>query len=208
MNNEKVIGVDEANYSPSLAGSCQVTALYPINFVEGVDDSKKLARHYLYELYGELRKPENSIYFTVAADPHIIDIAGIYEARSIAIITSLIGLRLLLSKKVEGHTPVLLDGFWSATLIARFQKMTGFLCYPGSDKSDYAVAAASIVSRTMADMSFTGAEKIWGPYGMDSDHGSLSARHREELRRRGPCPWHRINYAKGWWKRIMEGRNE
>ena len=69
-------GVDESNYSPSLAGDCVVCALVRTGrIVEGATDSKKLSQKRRLELFAELQK--ESLYYVVPATPNSINVVNI-----------------------------------------------------------------------------------------------------------------------------------
>jgi len=79
-------------------------------------------------------------------------------------------------------------------------------CLIDADNKVYTVSAASIVARVYADALFEGFGKFYPGYGFEHDHGSPSKAHIEALRKAGPSPYHRTNYAVGWWERIRKGK--
>ncbi len=201
MNHDKfVIGVDENNYSPSIAGPVTVTALYPIKFVPGVNDSKRLAARKRVALYARIQK--NSIYAVVPANIVQIRELGIYEARNIAIVAAVRMLLDTLGRRQIDRVQV--DGKWSRNLMERFVAETNQYWEEASDANDYAVAAASIIGKEYTDIMFMGAGATWQGYGMEHDHGSPGEAHKQALRSKGPSPWHRPrNYASDWWHAIL-----
>lgn len=209
MRDENIIvGIDEANYSPSLAGDCVVVALTPITKVEGVGDSKKISKQRQLELFDPLVKQSK---FSVAlATVGMIDQIGIYDARNIAIENALIALR----RQMNGDWPyvgrVIIDGKWPYHLLRDFAKTSGDLPVEGIVKADetiYECGAASIIARVYADALFGGWDQFYPGYSLGQSHGSPSQVMYRQLYEKGPTPIFRtINYAADWWKRILKDR--
>ena len=65
----------------------------------------------------------------------------------------------------------------------------------GGDASQPAIAAASIIAKTLRDHIMARAEQRFPGYGFAGHKGYPSPSHREALMRLGPCPLHRLSYA-------------
>ena len=203
-----ICGIDEVNFSPSLAGDCVVCAFARTGkLIEGVADSKTLSQKRRLELFAELQG--ESLYYVVPATPNAISRVNIYLARNIAAITAIEGLNMLL---ISAGYPVpekyLLDGYWSKLWLRTFSARAHTLVegIVGGDAVIYEISAASIVAKCYVDALFAGWERLYPLWGLGRDHGSLSDKHLAEIRAKGPSPLHRVGrYAPNWWKKIREG---
>jgi ribonuclease HII len=65
----------------------------------------------------------------------------------------------------------------------------------GGDGRSLAVAAASIVAKTVRDAFMTRLASEHPAYGFDRHKGYGTPDHLAALDRHGPCPWHRFSYA-------------
>jgi ribonuclease HII len=206
MAHELIVGVDENNFSPSIAGDCIVTALAAKEKVEGVKDSKILTHKQRLHLFSELQK--HSQYIVVPASVNLISEVGIYEARNLGIILALQGMQRVLDKEVH----VIIDGPFSKKWMDKFNAAVpgwSIECLVDGDTKIYEVSAASIIGRVYADALFAGFGQFYPGYGFEIDHGAPSKKHYEALRRMGPSPFHRWRgYAPEWWKSIQGGMNE
>lgn len=208
-----IIGVDECNFSPSLAGDCVVCSLVALEKVEGVRDSKKLSKRQHLDLFSELQK--KSIYSIAIATVNSINAIGIYESRNKAIKSSLLSLDSILKQQgKEGFTindNVIIDGYWSKKWLDYFSSsfavnIEGLV--RGDDKI-YEIGAASIVGRVYADALLEGFGNFYPGYRIEKNHGSPDPKSYAKLYECGPTPIHRtINYAKNWWKKILKDRYE
>ena len=204
------IGVDESNFSPSLAGDCVVCALIRTGEeVRGVTDSKQLSAKKRLELFTELQK--SSLYYVVPATPNSISKVNIYLARNIAIATAITGLLSVISvddtfDDKQFPQKVLIDGYWSKRWLQVFSEAT-LLEVEGvvrGDETVYEISAASIVAKVYCDALFAGWEKLYPEWGIGCDHGSLSDKHLAEIRAKGPSPLHRVGaYGRNWWEKIF-----
>ena len=204
-----VVGVDEVNFSPSLAGDCGVAAVWlPPELLSRatlpVNDSKVLSHEGRIKAFSYLL--DRAVFAFQPAS--VADIAkfGIYEARNIAALSALDALAIRLKKlgfaEIDhvvcdsslGHG--LSDSKWKDKLVVI--KRAG--------KKSFVVAAASVIAKVYNDALFCGWGAFWPGYGMERDHGSLSIEHRKALAERGPSPVHRrVNYAPKWWASILGG---
>lgn len=199
---KKIIAVDEANFSPSLAGDCVVCALLSLRKVEGVKDSKKLAHKRRLELFKKLQK--SSLYSIVPATVNEINSTGIYMARNMAILSAV---RKLLFSQNYGIKNVLIDGYFSKKWLKFFSVdlRVPVECMVNGDDLVYECSAASIMARVYADALFQGFGEFYPGYNLEKCHGSPDKRMYEALRKKGPSPYHRTGYGKGWWEKIMKG---
>lgn len=203
-----ITGVDESNFSPSLAGDCIVCAFARTGRqVEGVDDSKKLTPKRRLELFPELQK--ESLYYVVPATPNSISRINIYLARNIAVFSAIKGLSALLSfSGVERPEKCIIDGYWSQSWLRVLSQELG-LPVEGlinGDESVYEISAASIIAKCYCDALFAGWERMYPNWAINCHHGALTKEDKTVLRARGPSPLHRVGkYGTTWWKNILEG---
>lgn len=202
-----IIGVDECNFSPSLAGDCIVCSLFARERVEGVGDSKKIPKKRQLELFAELQS--KSIYSVVPATVNAINIEGVYVARNRAIASS-VGM-LLMELKDQGIEceDIIIDGYWSQKWLQRLSLGWGHNYFAKGlirgDSKVYEISAASIVARVYADALFEGWNAFYPDYRLNRNHGSPDQVMYAKIRESGPCPIHRTNYGKKWWNLIMRG---
>ena len=209
MDTSRVIGVDEANFSPSLAGDCVIVALYAIERVEGVTDSKKLSKKEHKRLFAELQ--DKSVYHISLANVNNFPYRGISDSRNFGIIESVHGVLEVLPPNWRPTVArIQLDGNYGKKWMKEFRKSFNPLevdAIVRGDSKIYEIGAASIIARVYADALFEGWNKFWPGYRLNQNHGSPDSAMYEALREKGPSPMHRTRaYAKKWWSRIMKGK--
>lgn len=208
-----ILGVDEVNFSPSLACECVVCCYYnPTGQkIKGVTDSKKVPKVTQRRLFKDLI---NEGIFTVSlATVNSIDHVGIYVARNYAIISAVQEMLLELEHLDVplNDVEVILDGKWSKQWLEIFKTETGipFKGVIHGDALIYEISCASIVARVYADMLFEGYDKFWKGYNLNHNHGSPDPIMYKKLRSSGPSPAFRTKgYAEKWWARIMAGKQK
>lgn len=205
-----IIGVDEVNFSPSIAGDCVVCALLPTSKVTGVRDSKLLTHEQRLAIWPELAK--HSAYTIALATVHDINQIGIHLARNNAIISAA---RQLLDKLYAmqistTEASILVDGYFSAAALNLMRRKIGIpvTSLIKADKGVYEVAAASIAAKVYVDALFAGFGAFYPGYNLETNHGSPDPIMYHRLRERGPTPYHRTNYGKSWWGKIMAGEDD
>lgn len=206
-----VIGIDEVNYSPSIAGDTIICAcrMFEDPPKELMKDSKKTNLKQRLRAFDWLQW--NSLYVIEVASVNHIGLFGVHAARSLAMYRAamgIIGLSNLLADKPGIEFVAVVDGPPIKEL-AELWKM----CPPDNadlgfviDGDDYvpAISAASIAAKVYVDAMFEGWEKFWPGCGMNNDHGSPSKRHEEFLKQWGPSPIHRQRgYAPDWWTTLI-----
>jgi len=179
-------GVDEAGRGP-LAGPVVAAAVIlpdgadPDRELAGLDDSKKLSAK-RREALAKVIRARCAVALGVA-EPAEIDRLNILHATMAAMTRALAGLKtrpgLALIDGNRVPDPLPLD----ARAIV------------GGDGSEPAIAAASIIAKTVRDQIMTEADARFPGYGFAGHKGYPSAAHRDALARFGPCPIHRLSYA-------------
>jgi ribonuclease HII len=204
-----ILGIDECNFSPSLAGDCIVCCYYNPSGekIKGVTDSKKVIKITQRRLFKQLT--DKGIFTIVPATVNMIDNLGIYIARNYAIIGA-VELMLLELEHLDvplNDIEVQLDGYWSKVWLETFKTETGinFKGIIGGDAKVYEISAASIVARVYADMIFCGYDRFWPGYNLNMCHGSPDKIMYKKLQQNGPSPAFRTKgYGAKWWEKIMK----
>ena len=194
------IGIDESNYSPSLAGPC-VVAVYKQRgqLPKSVRDSKVLTAKQRMRLYRTLSRRGD--YTVTLAMPSDIARLGIYEARNLAAreaITRIVGKRPK-HESVQIHADTSL---WHG--LRKWASEQGYRLTTRKGGDNW-VWAASIFAKVNADAMFYGWGKLLQKWGPDFGRGSVRKRDKELLKTTGPTPFHRVRgYAKEWWKKLLK----
>jgi len=178
-------GVDEAGRGP-LAGPVVAAAvlLAPGQSIRGAGDSKALRPDRRVELAEHIRA-EAVAWGIGRADPGEIDRINILQATLVAMSRALAALPGMPERlHVDGDRAPLLPGYRGmvATLV-------------GGDRLCNAVGAASILAKVTRDAEMCALDRRYPGYGFAAHKGYATARHREALRRLGPCPAHRRSFA-------------
>lgn len=182
-----VAGVDEAGRGP-LAGPLFVgAAILPKDLGDSphwlrlVRDSKKLSPSQREEALMELERHALAL-STGRAEAWEIDLLGLTRA-----------IRLALERALRGF-PIQPD-----YLLLDFMRPLpeGLPCEAivKGDDLCYSIAAASIVAKVMRDRWMRDADRRFPGYGFARHKGYATFRHREALKRLGPCPIHRRSFA-------------
>ncbi len=179
----RVAGVDEVGRGP-LAGAvvCAAVILDPARPIAGLDDSKRLTARRREALAALIR--ERALAWALGrAEVEEIDRLNILQATLRAMVRAVEGLTLC-------PTLVLVDG----------NRVPPGLRAParavvGGDGCEPAIAAASILAKTVRDAEMVAAEQHWPGYGFARHKGYGTRDHLEALHRLGPCPLHRRSFA-------------
>lgn len=187
-----IAGVDEAGRGP-LAGPVVAAAviLHPDHPIEGLRDSKKLSARRRERLAAEIR--ERALAFAVAsASVEEIDRLNILRATLLAMTRAIEGLDPRPRHvRIDGNRAPRLDGMRVETVI-------------GGDDQDPAIAAASILAKTVRDGLMLQYAEQFPAYGFERHMGYSTAVHMAALREHGPCEIHRRSFAPV--ARVINGR--
>lgn len=201
-----IIGIDENNFSPSIAGDCAVTAYATKKKIRGVKDSKQLSHEKRLELFAKLQ--DTGIYVVTLASVSDINRIGIYEARNFSIEAAASTLiKKLIYHGIKGGE-IIIDGKFSKEWINFYDySLHGWSVSAmiNGDEKIYEISAASIIGKVYIDSLFQGFGAFYPGYDLEKCHGSPSKTMYAKLRESGPTPYHRTNYGLGWWEKIMKG---
>ncbi len=179
----RLAGVDEAGRGP-LAGPVIAAAviLCPDDPIEGLRDSKKLSARQRERLAAEIRQRAHA--FAIAsASVEEIDELNILRATLLAMKRAVEGLDPQPTHvRVDGNRAPVLPGIAVQTLI-------------DGDNLDPAIAAASILAKTVRDQLMLDYAEQFPGYGFEKHKGYGTAVHMAALRELGPCEIHRRSFA-------------
>ena len=177
-----ICGVDEAGRGP-LAGPVVAAAviLDPQQPIAGLNDSKKLTAARRAALAVEIR--EKALAWALAeASAQEIDRINILQASLLAMQRAVSGLSLMPQK-------VLVDGNKCPVLACPVEAIVG------GDGKVAAIAAASILAKTVRDALMQELHACYPQYGFDRHKGYPTALHLAALREHGISPVHRRSYG-------------
>jgi ribonuclease HII len=155
-------------------------AAAPFAVLEGLTDSKLLthaAREHLYP--GILRSAARVSW--VAYSPSAIDRVGLHRC-------NLAALGRALESFGGEYCLAVVDGFDLKRADLRACSIVG------GDYKSAAVAAASVVAKVVRDRLMKALAPLYPEYGFAEHMGYGTDRHREALRRYGPCVLHRLSF--------------
>ncbi|MGL5632099.1 MAG: ribonuclease HII [Azovibrio sp.] len=175
-------GVDEAGRGP-LAGPVVAAAviLDPDNPIPGLNDSEKLSEKRRNELAKEIRS--KSLAWAVAlASPEEIDQINILQASFLAMSRAVAALHIQPARAV-------VDGNRCPKLNIPVEAVVQ------GDGKVAAIAAASILAKTVRDEMMLELHQQYPHYSFDRHKGYPTAAHVAALQTHGPCPEHRKSFA-------------
>ena len=178
----RVAGVDEAGRGP-LAGPVIAAAviLDPARPIEGLDDSKRLAPDTRERLAAAIRA--RALAWAVGrAGVDEIDRHNVLQATLLAMARAVAALR-------PRPDYALVDGDRWPPLPCPGETVVG------GDAREPAIAAASILAKTVRDAEMVALDRRFPGYGFAAHKGYATPAHLEALRRLGPCPAHRRSFA-------------
>lgn len=190
---KNICGIDEVGRGCLFGDVVSCAIIMPKDeYIEGVNDSKKLSPKKREELYTKIL--ESSIAVGIGrANPDIIDKVNIKMATHISMINALENLRDKEGKKIIADC-VLIDAETIETGI--FQK-----AIIKGDESCYSIACASIIAKVYRDNLCNKWAEKYPHYGIEKHKGYATKYHREALKAYGPTEMHRksfLNNIKSW----------
>ena len=176
-----ICGIDEAGRGP-LAGpvSCAAVIMPKGQYIQGVDDSKKVPEQKREELFEIITK--NAVAYNVVMIDHImIDKINILQATKKGMEQAAKGLKIL-------PDIILVDAVKGLDLPCRYESIIK------GDELSYNIAAASILAKVTRDRYMREMDKIYPQYGFKSSKGYGTKSHLEALKKWGICPIHRLSF--------------
>ncbi|MCE1225681.1 MAG: ribonuclease HII [Geobacteraceae bacterium] len=180
---KRIAGIDEAGRGP-LAGPVVAAAviLHPGQSIEGVNDSKKLSEKRREQLFELIIKQAAAIGIG-QADAEIIDRINILQATRQAMLEAVRALPV-------PPDYLLIDGI--TTIASSLPQQT----IKQGDSRSASIAAASIIAKVTRDRLMQDYDQRYPTYGFARHKGYGSALHLSALQKHGPCPIHRMTFAR------------
>ena len=182
---EWVAGVDEVGRGP-LAGPvvCCAVIMPKNDFIEGVDDSKKLSEKKREKLY-DLIKEKAVAYCIKEISPQEIDQINILEAVKKCMTEAVNGLSvkpdITLVDGVDTHLSI------NAEYVTK------------GDAKSYTIGCASILAKVYRDRLMCEYAKEFPQYGFEKHKGYGTKIHIDTIKEIGPCKLHRKTFIKNFW---------
>ncbi len=193
-----VIGVDEVGRG-CLAGPVVAAAVTIHGDVDlpGLDDSKRLSGAQRERMAAAIRVGALAVGVSFVS-PARIDAINIRRASLLAMRRAVLRLEARLRARARGDAPdddppagiILVDGVDSIPDLERPQRSV-----IGGDGKSRAIAAASIVAKTVRDRFMERLAADHPAYGFERNRGYGTPEHLDALRSHGPCPWHRRSFS-------------
>lgn len=177
-------GVDEAGRGP-LAGDVYAAAVIlnpDNNYIEGLNDSKKLSEKKREKLYDEIIEK---------AEDYCIARATIAEIEEINILNAaMLAMKRAVSGLETKPTLVLADGNKTPDVPCEVRAVVK------GDGNSASIAAASILAKVTRDRYMLEMAEKYPEYGFEKHKGYGTKLHREKILELGPCPIHRPSFLK------------
>lgn len=186
MNDGTTIGVDEVGRGPWAGPLVAAVVCLPSHIdTGGIVDSKQLTSRKRSSCYRYLQQFASAVGIGwVSAE--CIDQHGLTYSTSSAMYAAW----LQLPGHYREHT-VLVDG--DTEYLA--DRVPASQCIPRGDQNEPAIAAASIVAKTIRDQFMRVYASVFPEYGFDAHVGYGTKQHKEALQRYGACSLHRYSFA-------------
>ncbi len=171
-----VVGIDEVGRG-ALAGPVVAAALILNEWVEGINDSKKLSRKKREMIFEKLLL-NSQISFGMST-PTEVDLYNVIGATKLAMERAYLGLEI--------NAFALVDGLEIG--LSFFHK-----CIVKGDTKSPSIAAASIAAKIFRDKIMRDVSKYLNAYGFDHNVGYATAEHLQAIKKSGPTLFHRLTY--------------
>lgn len=180
-------GIDEAGRGPLAGPVVAAAVVFEKNKLKkwqnfGIKDSKALAEKKRGRIYEKI-KANHKNWAQAKVEPKKIDQAGITKATKEA-------MRKAFRKLTNKPDFLLIDGKDSLEKIAAQQK-----AQPKADQDCLSVAAASIIAKETRDNIMRRYAEKFPQYGFKKHKGYGTKKHRQNIKKHGACPIHRMSFA-------------
>lgn len=188
VKGQKIAGADEAGRGPLAGPVVAAACILPANnFIEGINDSKKLTAKKRDALYEQIM--DKAISYGVG-------IVGVEEIERVNILNAA-------RRAFELAIGELTEPFVLYTdYITGLSLPCPYTPIKKGDAKVYSIAAASIIAKVTRDRMMEEYDKEYPEYGFASHKGYGTKAHMEAIRQYGPCPIHRLSFLGG----ILYGR--
>lgn len=197
-NYKSIIGVDEAGRGPIAGPVVAAAVILPNSFViPQLDDSKKLSTKIREELY-ELIKERSIDYSIFSMDHTIIDEINILQATFRAMNNAINNLN-------HPGDFILVDGSYLPSKAPDIELKLPAKPIIKGDEKYHCIAAASILAKVYRDNLMKNYALKYRGYGFESNKGYPTIKHKNTLKKLGPCAIHRKSYKPV--REIIENNN-
>lgn len=172
-----VVGIDEVGRG-ALAGPVVAAAIVLNEWIDGINDSKKLSRKRREAVFEKLLL-KSQISFGMAT-PTEVDLYNVIGATKLAMERAYSGLRI--------NAFALVDGLEIG--LSFFHE-----CIVKGDAKSPSIAAASIAAKVFRDKIMREVSKHLNAYGFEHNVGYATAEHLQAIKKSGPTLFHRLTYA-------------
>ncbi|MDR3021778.1 MAG: ribonuclease HII [Clostridiales bacterium] len=179
-------GIDEAGRG-ALAGPVVCAAYIAKDFVEGVNDSKKLTSLKREELFDKIL--ENSLDYCISSISNtIIDEINILNATKKGMVQAVCGLNMVPDFVLIDHVKVDLSNthMQSAQMVS----------ITNGDNISYSIAAASILAKVARDRAMLELNEMYPQYGFSHHKGYGTEEHFKAIQKFGVTKYHRKSFLK------------
>lgn len=176
-----IAGVDEAGRGPLAGPVCVASVIMPLDdFIEGIDDSKKVSEKKREELFDIIKQKAISYSIQLVSEK-VIDDINILEATKLGMKNAIENLSV---------TPdiVLVDA------VKNLDVSVATLPIIHGDALSYNIAAASILAKVTRDRLMVELAKKYPEYGLEKHKGYGTKQHIEALKQYGPTEIHRKSF--------------
>jgi ribonuclease HII len=177
-----IAGVDEAGRGPLAGPVVAASCIIPQNlFFPGINDSKKLPPKKRGELFQELTSHPEVVYGVGIISHEEIDEINILQATIKAMLQAVGELSV-------APDLLLVDGMKLPASIPVKKIIKG-------DALSQSIAAASIIAKETRDRLMEEYDRQWPEYGFKDHKGYGTQKHREAIKKYGPCKIHRMSFT-------------
>jgi len=182
----RIVGIDEAGRGP-LAGPVVAAAVI---FPKGIKpfifkDSKKLTQKQREELFSQIKQKATAVGVGIV-DSCVIDRINIYNATKLAMERAL--------KDLKSDYDYLITDY------VRFDPYP-HISLKKADEKSLSVAAASIIAKVIRDRIMVEFGKVF-PHSFEKHKGYPTKLHKEEIKKYGLTPIHRVSFNLGFQYKI------
>jgi ribonuclease HII len=184
-----VAGVDEAGRGPLAGPVVCACCVMPLDgeFVEGINDSKKLSERKREELYDIIVK-KAVFYHAAIINPEVIDEKNILVATAAGMRECVEALSVKVDALLIDYVPDKVRSFVSRGFSSEVQTLKK------GDATSYCIAAASIIAKVTRDRLMREYAEKYPQYGFIKNKGYGTADHIAALKEYGASPIHRKTF--------------
>ena len=175
-----IAGVDEVGRGP-LAGPVIAAAVIMAEPIPGLKDSKALSPK-KREAFAKLIQAHADAYAFGRAEVDEIDQLNIHHATLLAMQRAILALPI-------APVSICVDGLYVPQVSIACQAIVN------GDSLVYQISAASIIAKVCRDAEMERLDAEYPGYGFAEHKGYPTQRHRDALKKLGPCPKHRKSFA-------------